>query len=130
MSNTRTQHETAKPPLGTVEIAHHAPGLAVVSLLGEHDLSTAHELTQALERAAVQSTVVVDLSTCSFIDSTVINALVATARGAQAHGEQLVVVIPAEQSQVARVAQLTHLAEFFPIHPTRGAALASIRSEK
>jgi anti-anti-sigma factor len=130
MSNMRTPHDGEKPPFGTVELAHHAPGLAVVSLRGEHDLTTAPALTQALELAAAHSNVVVDFSTCSFIDSTVISALVKTACGVQAHGEQLALVIPPEQRQVARVAQMTHLAEIFPIYPTRGAALSSIQSEE
>jgi anti-sigma B factor antagonist len=126
MSDIRTPHEGDKPPRGTVVLAHHAPGLAVVSMRGEHDLSTTPELTQALEQAAAHSDVVVDLSTCSFIDSSVINALVKAARVVHARGEQLVLVIPSESSQVARVAHMTHLAEVLPIHPTHGAALASI----
>jgi len=128
MSDIRTPLEGDQPPLGTVEIEHYAPGLAVVSMRGEHDLSTAPELTQALEQAAVHSNVVVDLSACSFIDSTVIHALVKFARRVHGRGEQLVLVIPSESSQVARVARMTHLAESLPIHPTRGAALASIQS--
>jgi anti-anti-sigma factor len=128
MSDIRTPHEGDQPPLGTVEIVHHAPGLAVVSMRGEHDLCTAPELTQALEQAALHSNVVVDLSACSFIDSSVIHALVTSARRVHARDEQLVLVIPSESSQVARVARMTHLAEIFPIHPTRGAALASIQS--
>ena len=49
-------------------------GLAVVSVHGEHDLSTARELTQALEQAVAHSNVVGDLSACSFMDSSVIQA--------------------------------------------------------
>lgn len=89
MSDMRAPHEGDTPPLGTVELAHHGPGIVVVSMRGEHDLSTAPALTQALELAAAQSNVV-DLSTCSFIDSSVISVLVKTARGVHARGEQLV----------------------------------------
>jgi anti-anti-sigma factor len=71
----------------------------------------------------------VDLSTCTFIDSTVIGALIKAARSVQAGGEQLVLVIPPEQRQVARVAQMTRLAEIVPIHATRAAALTSIQCE-
>ena len=130
MSDIRAPHDGDKQPPGTVELAHHAPGLAVVTMHGEHDLSTAPELTQALEQAAARSNVVVDLSTCSFIDSTVISVLVKTARGVQARDERLVLVIPPEQRQVARVARMTHLAEIFPIHPTRAAALTNIQSQE
>ena len=127
MFDIRMPHGGDPPQHGAVELAHHAPGLAVVTMRGEHDLSTAPELMQALEQAAARSDVVVDLSACSFIDATVIGALVKTARGVLARGDQFVLVIPPEQRQVARVAQMTHLAEMFPIHPARGAALTSIR---
>ena len=38
MSDMRAPHEGDTPPLGTVELAHHAPGIVVVSMRGEHDL--------------------------------------------------------------------------------------------
>jgi anti-sigma B factor antagonist len=130
MSYLRTPPPGDKPRPGDVAVEHYAPGLAVVSMRGEHDLSTAPELTQALEHAAAHSDVLVDLSECSFIDSTVIGALVKTARAVHAHGEQFVLVIPPAQSLVARIAQMTQLAQIFPIHDTRSAALAGIQSQE
>jgi anti-sigma B factor antagonist len=127
MPDIRTARPGDKPLFGAVELGHHAPGLAVVSMRGEHDLSTAPELTYALEQAAAHSNVVVDLSECSFIDSTVIKALIKTALDVQARSEQLVLVIPSEQRAVARIAQMTHLAELVPIHTTRSDALATIQ---
>jgi anti-sigma B factor antagonist len=130
MSDIRTRPAGDHQQPGTVEVEHHAPGLAVVSLRGEHDLSTSPELRRALEQAAAHSTVLVDFCECSFIDSSVIQALVRTARALHAGGEQLVLVIPPEQKQVARVAQMTQLAEIFPIHTSRHAALVSIQGEE
>ena len=52
---TRAAGDHRQP--GTVEVEHHAPGLAVVSMRGEHDLSTSPELRRALEQAAAHSTV-------------------------------------------------------------------------
>ena len=57
--------------LGRVDVSHHARGIAVVKMRGEHDLSTHPMLSRALERAAAHSNVVVDLSDCTFIDSTI-----------------------------------------------------------
>ena len=130
MSDFRTPPAGHKPLPGTVEVAHAAPGLAVVSMRGEHDLSTAPELMRALERAAAGSNVLVDLSECSFIDSTVIKAFVKTANTIHARGERLVLVIPPDQTQVARVAEMTQLAKLFPIHAARDAALASLDPEQ
>jgi hypothetical protein len=71
MSNIPTPPPCNEPLPGTVQVEHHVPGLALVSVHGEHDLSTTPELTQALEQAAAHSNVLVDLSDCSFMDSTV-----------------------------------------------------------
>jgi anti-anti-sigma factor len=93
---------------------------------GEHDISTAPELAQALERAAAHSDVLVDLSECDFIDSTAIGVLISAAKQVQARGEQLVVVIPGESSNVAQVARIVRLAEIMPVKTSRGDTLASL----
>jgi anti-anti-sigma factor len=126
MSDLRTTPGHTPLP-GTVEIDHHAPGLAVVRMRGEHDVSTAPELARALEQAAAHSDVLVDLSECDFIDSSVIGLLIRTSKEAQAREEQLVVVIPSEPSNVARVAHLVRLSELMPVKTSREHALASLQ---
>jgi anti-anti-sigma factor len=111
---------------GTVDLEHPVPGLAVVSLRGEHDLSTVPELAGALERAAAHSNVVVDFSECGFIDSSVIAVLIRSARTVRARGEQLLAVIPPESRNVARVAHMVHLSELVPVHSSRDDALARL----
>jgi anti-anti-sigma factor len=125
MSDLRTAPGDAPLP-GTVEIEHHAPGLAVVRMRGEHDISTVPELTQALEHAAAHSDVLVDLAECDFIDSSVIGFLIRTSKKLQARDEQLVVVIPSESSNVARVAHMVRLSELMPVKTSRDDALASL----
>lgn len=115
-----------QPQRGTVGIGHHASGLAVVSLCGEHDISTQPEVTAALERAAAHSDVLVDLSECTFVDSTVVAALIKAAQAAHARDEQLVLVIPAEQKNITRVAEITHLGSILAVHTSRSTALASL----
>lgn len=115
------------PEAGTAEVHHEAPGLAVVTLRGEHDLSTEAALTQALDEAAAHSNVLVDLSDCDFVDSTVIAALLRVARAVSERGEQLALCIPAAQRQITRIAEMTHLGELLPIHTSRAAALASLQ---
>ena len=125
MSDFRMAPGTPPPP-GTVDIEHHAPGLAVVMVRGEHDISTAPELGQALEQAAAHSDVVVDFSECEFIDSTAIGLLIGAAKQLQAREEELVVVIPGESSNLARVARMVRLAEMMPVKASRADALASL----
>ena len=53
------------------------PGIAVVALFGEHDLSGKQRLSDALAKASVRRDVLVDLSACTFLDSSVIGTLFA-----------------------------------------------------
>ena len=122
-------HHASTPPhddqRGTVEVAHELPHLAVVTLAGEHDISTSESLEQALERAAANSNVLVDLSDCTFVDSTVITVLIRTSEAVKAGGEQLVLVIPPAQRAIARIAEMTGLGHLMPLYESRDAALAS-----
>ena len=107
-----------KPEPGTVELTPHASGPAVVSLSGECDLTTRGALGEALRRASDQlaPVVFVDLSECSFIDSTVIGAIALSHKALAEHGRQLELVIPPERPAVRRIIELSGLAPFFTIH--------------
>ncbi|HET6172461.1 MAG TPA: STAS domain-containing protein [Gaiellales bacterium] len=94
---------------------------------GEHDISTAPALRRALADAAEHSSVLVDLSECSFIDSTVIGALLKAAQGVKARGDRFALVIPPEQRNVTRLAAMTRLADILAIHSDRDAAVAGLR---
>jgi anti-anti-sigma factor len=112
---------------GSVESGHYAPGLAFVRLRGEHDLFSEATLTSALDRAVEHSNVLVDLSECTFMDSTVITLLIRAAQAAEARGERLVLAIPPGQTAVARVAQIVHLGEFMPVYSSTDEALAILQ---
>jgi anti-anti-sigma factor len=116
--------------VGQVAVGHHARGVAVVTLRGEHDLSTQPVLARALALAAAHSNVVVDLSECAFIDSTVIKELIRTSTTVRAGGDHLMLVIPPEQAQVARIAKIVRLAEIFGVHESRDAAFAGLEQAK
>ena len=122
-----SQHDPRgdRPDGGTVEVAHASPHLAVVTLEGEHDISTSESLERAIEEAAANSNVLVDLSPCTFIDSTVITVLIRTAETVRAGGEHLVLVIPPTQRALARAAEMTGLGQLVPLYETRDAALAA-----
>jgi anti-sigma B factor antagonist len=119
---------TYKLPGGNLEVGHVAPGLAVVSVHGEHDLSSEPGLSEALDEAAAHSSVIIDLSDCSFIDSTVIAALVRVARVVRGKDDRLALVIPPEQRHLSRVAEMTRLGEVLAIYPSRASTVSDMQS--
>jgi anti-anti-sigma factor len=102
-------------------------GLAVVKLSGDHDLSSKQRLTDALALAGLGCDVVVDLSECTFMETTVVSALQLAYRSQCARGLRLELFIPPEATAVSRIAGLTGLTRLLPVHATRSAALAPTR---
>jgi anti-anti-sigma factor len=64
----------------------------------------------------------VDLSECSFIDSTVIGAIALSQKNLRAQDRELQLVIPLERRTVRRIIEMSGLAPFFTIHETLPAA--------
>jgi anti-anti-sigma factor len=103
---------------------------AVVALRGEHDLSTDAELGRAFARALQHARVLVDLSECEFIDSTIIKTLIAAHTQQLGSGGRLELVIPPEARQVERLAHLVRLDHFMPIHKSRETGIAHLQAEE
>ena len=104
------------------------PGTAIVKLRGELDLSTKTRLSRALAVASAQATVLVDLSECTFADTTVVAALVAASADVRKRGGRLELVIPPTARAARRLAELACLADIVPIHESRSAACASLQA--
>jgi anti-anti-sigma factor len=121
--------DTGQPSRPAVDLEILPAWGVVVTLRGEHDLSTVAELDNALARALQQARVLVDLSTCEFIDSTIIKALLAAHAQQLDSGGRFELVIPPEARQVERLAQLIRLHEVMPIHSSREAGIARIQEE-
>jgi anti-anti-sigma factor len=107
------------PPPQDVEVEvrparapHYA---AIVSLRGEHDLATAPVIRDAL--SPVFGDVLVDLSECTFVDSTVIGALIAASQELQREGHTLALVVPPENADVARTLEIVRIGELLQVHP-------------
>jgi anti-anti-sigma factor len=98
-------------------------GVAVVKVSGDHDLSSRWRLTDALALAGLACDVVVDLSECTFMDTTVVTTLQLAHRSQGARGHRLELFIPPEATAVTRFIGLTGLAELLPIHAARSSAL-------
>lgn len=99
----------------------------VLTLHGEHDLSTAPSLRSELERVFnAGSTVVVDLSPAEFIDSTILAALTYGHDQAAQNDEHSVAVVVAPNGAAQRLLALTGLDTKLATFETRGAAIASL----
>jgi anti-anti-sigma factor len=72
-----TAPATVVPPIRLPPAASHDADTAVVSLCGEHDLTTAHSISASIATAAAvaETDLVLDLSEVQFMDSTTIVAI-------------------------------------------------------
>jgi anti-anti-sigma factor len=103
------------------------PQLAVLTLLGEHDLHEKLQLEEAMARATVHRDVLVDLSACTFVDSSTIATIVSAYRRVRDAGGRLELVVPLEARSVRRSLELMGVDAFVPLHAARGAAIAGLQ---
>jgi anti-anti-sigma factor len=103
------------------------PGGIVVSLAGDHDLSTKPQLVQALARfgRGAWTRIVLDLRACTFVDSTIIAAILAAQRQASTRDASVAVVLPADTSYVYRALSVVGLTALIPAHASIEAALGA-----
>jgi anti-anti-sigma factor len=108
-----------------VELSCPTEVLAVVELVGDHDLGQSGPITEALHVAAARRRhVVVDLSRCGFFDSTVACLLFAAQESVDSYGGQFALVVPVQSCTVARTVEVMGLDELFVTYPTLEDALA------
>lgn len=89
-------------------------GRVVVSVEGELDLGTVRRLEDALEPVAPGSELVIDLTLCTFLDSSAVRTLVATGRAADEAGGSLSLV--ATDPGILRVLEITGVDTILPVH--------------
>ena len=110
------------PPIA----ARDEDGVRIVSLAGEHDLSTVERIAAAFAEAAAHGgPVLADLTGTTFIDSSVIAELVAAHDRCAGHGFAVAVN---RESQAARVLSLGLLHTVMPILDERADALRAART--
>jgi anti-anti-sigma factor len=111
--------EATHRPLAAVEIEiHEHVGTAIVTLRGEHDLSTRAFVSEALAQVSEYARVLVDLSECTFADSCLVGALFVAHAAISERDGRLEVIIPPEATAARRLAELARLAFSVPIHAT------------
>jgi anti-sigma B factor antagonist len=115
------------------EVRKEAAGdrVEVVVLSGEHDLGTVPRVREALAGvAADQKAVLVDLNSATFVDSSILGALLEARRAAHETDRGFAVACSGDAEPVRRVLEVTGLSEELPVHPTREAALAALDNQE
>ena len=108
---------------GTLEIERTLPGPVLVALLGEHDMDTCPKLRETLQGFASQGhALVIDLTETTFIDSSILHALV-DARAACSRHEQPCVLQFGTSHVVHRVMTVSGLLNLFDHAESRADAV-------
>jgi anti-anti-sigma factor len=98
----------------------------VVTISGEHDLSTAPHLRRQLDALLDEGSVtIVDLSPATFIDSSILGVILDGRRRASEAGTAFEVVHSDSGEAVDRVLEVTGLRTELPVHQGREEAIAA-----
>jgi anti-sigma B factor antagonist len=101
-------------------------GLAVVTISGEHDLSTAPNLRRRLDSLLdEETTTVVDLSPATFIDSSILGVILDGRRRAGEAGVGFAVLSSDGADAVERVLEVTGLRAELPVYARREEAVSA-----
>ncbi len=108
--------------------AGDSAAVAVIAVSGEVDLYTAPELKSELVRVIEggATTVVVDLSETTFIDSTTLGVLISGLKRLRPAGGSLELVVA--DRNIRKIFEITGLDRVFSLHGHRQAALAAAGS--
>jgi anti-anti-sigma factor len=110
-----------------IELEFSSVSLAILTLRGEHDLNTAPEISDKLTAASAHRNVLVDLSRCTFIDSTVISALLRASNSMHSGDCLLSLVIPNDRHHaILRVFEIMSIERALPIYETRAGAITQL----
>ena len=96
----------------------------VVAVVGELDVATAPQLRTQLRKIVGEecSTVVVDLTAVTFVDSTALGVLIEARKQCDANAGTMRIAI--SEPRILRVFEITGLTELFDIRSTRLEAIA------
>jgi anti-sigma B factor antagonist len=109
---------------GEIGLEQRDSGVVVVSLRGEHDLTTAPQLRERMEEAiGHRAGVLVDLTGAEFIDSSIIGVVLEGRRRAEEERIGFAAALEGGDPAVRRVLEVTGLDTNLPVHPSVDAAL-------
>ena len=99
----------------------------MVTLEGDHDVASRDAIADAFSVAGTGRDLLVDLTDCTFIDSTIIKLLLQTMRRLEEQDTRFELVIDTDpRGHVARVAELMGISDVIPTHGSRSAGIRSL----
>jgi anti-sigma B factor antagonist len=112
---------------GEFALERNDSGLAVLTISGEHDLSTAPNLRRRLDILLGDGTAtVIDLSPATFIDSSILGVILDGRRRASEANIGFAVVHANGADAVDRVLEVTGLRAELPVHARREEAFTEV----
>jgi anti-sigma B factor antagonist len=115
---------------GELALERTDQGLAVLTISGEHDLSTAPNLRRRLDGLIEEGTAtVIDLSPATFIDSSIIGVILDGRRRAAKEKIGFAVARSNGSEAVDRVLQVTGLLTELPVHARREEAVVAVSGD-
>ncbi len=111
---------------GAIDVDRRVPGVAIVSLTGEHETYSAPDVERELTGAlADEHAVIVDLSRTEFLDSSIVSVLLRAREEAQKRNQRFALVIDDTTGwPVRQLLEMTGLTAVFPIAHSRDDAIA------
>lgn len=102
-------------------------GVAIVVLSGEHDLGSLPRVRDAFDAVAGEGkSILIDLCPTSFVDSSILGAILDARRSAVESARGFAVACDGSTEPVRRVLEVTGLIKELPVLPSREAALAGL----
>jgi anti-sigma B factor antagonist len=127
---TSNQGSFAGVRTGELAIERTEAGLAVLTISGEHDLSTAPILRRRIDGLVDQGVpTVIDLSPATFIDSSILGVILEGRRRAQEANGGFAVVHANGADAVDRVLDVTGLRAELPVHSRREDAFSEVSKD-
>lgn len=96
-------------------------GGTVVSVDGELDMATTPEFEEVVDGVDAGSRLVIDLSSCTFLDSSAVRVLVSVVRDAEETGGTVALV--ARDPGILRVLEIAAVNTMLPVHDTLDSAI-------
>jgi anti-anti-sigma factor len=116
---SRSEDAVTEHTPGTLYVEPTGAGPVVVSLLGEHDLNTCPQVRETLEGlAAERKPLVIDLTKTTFVDSSILHALVRVRQECACHQKACVLQF-GTTDVVQRVLAVSGILELFDHRPGR-----------